>query len=255
MSVVAIIPARYGSTRLPGKPLAEIGGKPMIQHVYESAMKSRDLDRVLVATDDRRIEKVVQNFGGEVVLTSKRHKSGTDRLAEVARKIKARWLVNVQGDLPFVHAETIARTVEPVRHDRTIPMGTACTPIYDEHEWRSPNVVKVVTDRAGFALYFSRAPIPFARRPVIDPSGKKKSDHGPLLGYRHIGLYVYRRDFLLKFAGLRPTVLEQIESLEQLRALENGYPVYVARVDEHSVEVDTPADLKKAERYLRAQLN
>lgn len=255
MNVVAIIPARYGSTRLPGKPLADIGGKPMIQHVYESALKARELDRVLVATDDRRIEQVVQSFGGEVIMTSKRHKSGTDRLAEAARRIKAHWLVNIQGDLPFIGAETIARTVRPMRRDRTLPMATACTPIYEEAEWHNPNVVKVLTDRAGFALYFSRAPIPFPRNGGVDPSGRKRSKSRPLLGYRHLGLYVYRRDFLLKFARLRPTALERIESLEQLRALENGYPIYVARVDEHCVEVDTAADLKRAEQYLRGRSN
>lgn len=255
MSVVAIIPARYGSTRLPGKPLVPIGGKPMIQLVYESAAKARVLDRVLVATDDRRIESVVRGFGGEVMMTSKRHESGTDRLAEVARAIKADWLVNVQGDLPFVHAKTIAQAVAPVRRDRTIPMATVCTPIYEEREWRNPNVVKVLTDRAGCALYFSRAPIPFPRTAAMDPNGGKSVGKRPPLGYRHLGLYVYRRDFLLKFARLRPGRLEKIESLEQLRALENGYRIYVAEVDEHSVEVDTPADLKKAEQYLRGQSN
>jgi 3-deoxy-manno-octulosonate cytidylyltransferase (CMP-KDO synthetase) len=257
MSVVAIIPARYGSTRLPGKPLAKIGGKPMIQHVYESVSKARALDRVLVATDDRRIENAVRAFGGEVMMTSPDHASGTDRLAEVARTLKADWLVNVQGDLPFIHAETISRAVGPMRRDRTIPMGTVCTPILDEAEWRNPNIVKVLTDRAGFALYFSRAPIPYFRNSVIDPNGGRISARGKqrLWGYRHLGLYVYRRAFLLKFARLRPTALERIESLEQLRALQNGYRIYVAEVDERSVEVDTPADLKKAERYLKQQLS
>jgi len=256
MSVVAIIPARYGSTRLPGKPLANIGGKPMIQHVYESASKARELDRVLVATDDRRIEKAVKSFGGEVMMTARRHRSGTDRLAEVAHKIRADWLVNVQGDLPFIHADTIAQAVLPMRRDRTIPMATVCTPIYDESEWRNPNVVKVLTDHAGFALYFSRAPIPFVRNGVIDPRGKKTArTKRHLFGYRHFGLYVYRRDFLLKFARLQPTELERIESLEQLRALQNGYRIYVAEVDERSIEVDTLADLKKAERYLKTRLN
>jgi 3-deoxy-manno-octulosonate cytidylyltransferase (CMP-KDO synthetase) len=255
MSVVAIIPARYGSTRLPGKPLAQIGGKPMIQHVYESASRSRVLDRILVATDDRRIEKAVRGFGGEVIMTSPDHPSGTDRLAEVARKVKADWLVNLQGDLPFIHAETISRAVMPMRRDRTIPMGTVCTPILDEKEWRNPNIVKVMTDRAGFALYFSRAPIPYYRISVIDPKGVKMSTGAKhrLWGFRHLGLYIYRRDFLLKFARLRPTALERIESLEQLRALENGYRIFVAEVDERSVEVDTPADLKKAERYLKTR--
>jgi len=257
MSVVAIIPARYGSTRFPGKPLAAIGGKPMIQHVYESAAKARDLDRVLVATDDRRIEQAVKSFGGEVMMTSQHHASGTDRLAEVARKIKSDWLVNLQGDLPFIQAETIARAVRPMRRNRTIPMGTVCTPIYDLDEWRNPNVVKVLSSRAGFALYFSRAPIPYRRNDVVDSGGEnpRRPPKRRLWGHRHLGLYVFRRDFLLRFARLRPTVLEQIESLEQLRALQNGYPIYVAEVDEPSIEVDTIADLREAERYLQSGLN
>jgi 3-deoxy-manno-octulosonate cytidylyltransferase (CMP-KDO synthetase) len=253
MSVVAIIPARYGSTRLPGKPLADIGGKPMIQHVYESTLKAPGLERVLVATDDRRIEQAVKRFGGEVLMTSRQHTSGTDRLAEVARKIRAEWLVNVQGDLPFIHAETIARAVVPLRRNPALPMGTVCTPIYDAREWHNPNVVKVLTNRESFAMYFSRAPIPYMRRHEFDPSGKKAPLRSGrrLLGFRHLGLYVYRRDFLLKFARLRPSALERTESLEQLRALENGYRIYVAQVDERSIEVDTPADLRKAARYLK----
>ena len=256
MSVVAVIPARYGSTRLPGKPLARIGGKPMIQHVYEHACTARELDRVLVATDDRRIEQAVKSFGGEVIMTSKNHASGTDRLAEVARKVKAEWLVNIQGDLPFIRGETIGRAVRPLRRRRKIPMGTVCTPIYDVEEWRNPNVVKVVSNRAGFALYFSRAPIPFVRNSGLDPGGKiaRDSSRRRLWGYRHLGLYVYRREFLLKFALLRRTVLEQIESLEQLRALENGLPIYVVEVDESSIEVDTPEDLRKAELYLKSSM-
>ena len=257
MSVVAVIPARYGSTRLPGKPLADIGGKPMIQHVYESTSKAPGLERVLVATDDRRIEQTVKSFGGEVMMTSRRHTSGTDRLAEVARKIKADWLVNVQGDLPFVHAETIARAVGPMRRNPAVPMGTVCTPIYDAEEWRNPNIVKVLTDRAGFALYFSRAPIPYVRQGTLQPFGTQKRVRAGrrLWGYRHLGLYVYKRDFLLRFARLRPTALERLESLEQLRALENGYRIYVAEVDERSIEVDTPADLKKAARYVKTRVN
>jgi 3-deoxy-manno-octulosonate cytidylyltransferase (CMP-KDO synthetase) len=255
MSVVAIIPARYGSTRLPGKPLADIGGKPMIQHVYESTTKAPGLDRVLVATDDRRIEQAVKKFGGEVVMTSSKHSSGTDRLAEAARKIRAEWLVNVQGDLPFIHADTITQAVKPMRRNPAVPMGTVCTPIYDTREWRDPNVVKVLTNRERFALYFSRAPIPCVREREIDPSGHRTAsrDRRRLWGFRHLGLYVYRRDFLLEFARLRPTALERIESLEQLRALENGYQIYVAQVEERSIEVNTAADLREAARYLRTR--
>ncbi|MBI4523098.1 MAG: 3-deoxy-manno-octulosonate cytidylyltransferase [Deltaproteobacteria bacterium] len=254
MTVVAIIPVRYGSTRFPGKPLATIGGKPMVQHVYESACKASGLDQVLVATDDQRILDTVAGFGGEAVLTSKSHVSGTDRLAEVARGIKAEWVVNVQGDLPFVRAQTISRTLMPLRRDRSIFMGTAKTAIYDKEEWFDPNVVKVVTDGKGFALYFSRAPIPYARD-VLAPDQHHRQraayKRQRLWGYRHVGVYVYRRDFLLKFSRLRPTILEQTERLEQLRVLQAGYPIRVVEVEESSIEVDTPEDLRKAEQYWR----
>jgi 3-deoxy-manno-octulosonate cytidylyltransferase (CMP-KDO synthetase) len=253
MAVVAIIPARYGSTRLPGKPLAKIGGKPMIQHVYENAAKAKALDRLVVATDDWRVAETVRGFGGEVMMTAKDHLSGTDRLAEAVRKIRADWVVNVQGDLPFIHGDTIARALRPLRRDRSIPMGTVRTPIYEEAEWRNPNVVKVVTDSKGFALYFSRAPIPYVRNPSVEISRRGRSSglKARLWGYRHIGLYVYRRDFLLHFARLRPTELEQIESLEQLRALFYGHRIRVAEVEENSVEVDSPEDLVRAENYLK----
>jgi len=252
MAVVAIIPARYGATRLPGKPLAKIGGKPMIQHVYESAAKARVLDRVLVATDHRRIEETVRGFGGDVVMTSKDHRSGTDRLAEVARKIKADWVVNVQGDLPFIHPETIRRAVTPLRRNRAISMGTASTPIYRQAEWLNPNVVKVVTDADRFALYFSRAPIPYRRFKIGQPRRKKTGGVDThVWGHRHIGLYVYQREFLLKFSRLKATALEETEGLEQLRALAHGHRIYVAEVNERSVEVDTPEDLKKAETYFK----
>jgi 3-deoxy-manno-octulosonate cytidylyltransferase (CMP-KDO synthetase) len=253
MVVVAIIPARYGSTRLPGKPLAVIGGKPMIQHVYDSTSKATGLDRVLVATDDRRVEETVRGFGGEVVMTSKHHTSGTDRLAEVVRRLKTDWVVNVQGDLPFIQPETITRAVAPLRRDRAIPMGTVRTPICDEDEWCNPNIVKVVTDAKGFALYFSRAAIPFPRNRLSQTSAAMalRKANRKIWGHRHLGLYVYRRDFLLKFARLRPTLLEQTESLEQLRALAYGHRIFVTDVAERSIEVDTPEDLAKAENYFR----
>ena len=253
MAVVAIIPARYGSTRLPGKPLALIGGKPMIQHVYESASRARCLDRVLVATDDRRIQEAVRDFGGEAIITSRDHASGTDRLAEVTRKIKADWIVNVQGDLPFIEDDTIARAVRPLRRDLSIPMGTVCTEIDHEEEWRNPNIVKVVRHRQKFALYFSRATIPFPRNEVPPANGRKLRKK--IWGHRHLGIYVYRRDFLLRFSRLAPTRLEQAESLEQLRALVYGYRIFTEDVVERSVEVDTPEDLVKAEQYLKAKGN
>lgn len=223
----------------------------MIQHVYENAATARVLDRVIVATDDRRIVEVVRSFGGEAIMTAKHHASGTDRLAEVARKIKADWVVNVQGDLPFIKAETITQAVKPMQRDRSIPMATVCTPIDDENEWRNPNVVKVIKDARGFAIYFSRAMIPYPRNEVSQNGKRTTGGKKKLWGYRHLGLYVYRRDFLLKFARLQPTVLEQTESLEQLRALVYGYRIYVADVDDRSVEVDTAEDLVRAERYLK----
>jgi 3-deoxy-manno-octulosonate cytidylyltransferase (CMP-KDO synthetase) len=247
MAVVAIIPARYASTRFPGKPLALIGGKPMIQHVYENTARTPGLDRVIVATDDERILTAAKSFGAEAMLTSTRHASGTDRLAEVARKIKAEWIVNVQGDLPFVSPKTILGAVKSLRQNRSIPMGTVRTPIFEQSEWLNPNVVKVVTDKKGFALYFSRAPIPHLR----DDDHRARAADGKILGHRHVGIYVYRRDFLLKFARMPETALEKTEKLEQLRALSNGYRIRVADVDEPSIEIDTPEDLQKAEAYVR----
>jgi len=216
----------------------------MIRHVYESVSKAPGLDRVLVATDDARILEAVREFGGEAVLTSRDHESGTDRLAEAARGIKAEWVVNVQGDLPFVRPQTIARPLRELRRDRSLPMGTAKTPIHQKEEWLNPNVVKVVTDGKGFALYFSRAPIPYVRG--LRENG---TADGRVWGYRHIGIYVYRRDFLLTLSRLRPAPLERTEGLEQLRALVHGYRIRVTEVDEPSVEVDVPEDLKKAEDY------
>lgn len=247
MAIVAIIPARYGSTRLPGKPLVVIGGKPMIQHVYESASKVPEVDRVLVATDDHRIVEAVRGFGGNVVLTSPQHASGTDRLAEVAARIEAEWIVNVQGDLPFLRPETVSRTLGALRHDPSLPMGTARTAILEKEEWLNPNTVKVVTDSRGFALYFSRAPIPWIR----DRSDATNGETEKVWGYRHVGVYVYRRDFLLEFSRLPRTELERTEGLEQLRALAHGYRIRVVDVVEPSVEVDTAEDLQRAEAYLK----
>jgi 3-deoxy-manno-octulosonate cytidylyltransferase (CMP-KDO synthetase) len=253
MAVVAIIPVRYGSSRFPGKPLALICGKPMIQHVYENTSRTPGLDRVIVATDDERILTAAKSFGAEAMLTSTKHASGTDRLAEVAKKIKAEWLINVQGDLPFIRPQTILRTLKPLRQSRSIPMGTARTPIFQHEEWLNPNVVKVVTDKEGYALYFSRAAIPYEREDGAPASAQARVDGEKILGYRHVGIYVYRREFLLQFARMRQTALERAEKLEQLRALSNGYRIRVADVEEISVEVDTPEDLAKAEAFLRTQ--
>jgi 3-deoxy-manno-octulosonate cytidylyltransferase (CMP-KDO synthetase) len=237
--VVAIIPARFESTRLPGKPLAMIGDKPMIQHVYERARAVRLVDRVVVATDDAGIANVVRAFGGDVMMTRATHPSGTDRAAEVAEHLDASLVVNVQGDLPFLEPAMVDSAVMPLRADPELPMATVRTPICDPAEMANPNVVKVVVDRQGDALYFSRSPLPYWR----------ESGAG-VLGYKHIGLYAYRRDFLLRFARLEPTPLERAEKLEQLRALEWGFRIRVTDTETVGIEVDTPEDLQRARAHV-----
>lgn len=238
--VVGVIPARYASSRFPGKALADIAGKPMIQWVYERASQARCLQRLLVATDDERIAQAVRRFGGEVVMTSPEHPSGTDRLAEAVRDVPCDVVVNVQGDEPLIDPRAIEQAVQPLLEDATMVMSTLATPITSEDVWRDPNVVKVVTDANGFALYFSRSSIPYHR-----------DGTPPLNALHHIGLYVYRRDFLLRFAALSPTPLEQLERLEQLRVLENGGRIKVVVTDYTAIGVDTAEDLEK----VKAQLN
>lgn len=237
MSVIAVIPARYGSSRLPGKALAPIDGVPMVVRVWRQASKSRFLERVIVATDDERIARAVREAGGVAEMTSSAHQSGTDRIAEVANRIPADVYLNVQGDLPFIAPEDLDALAAPMHEDPSIVMATISTPIVDVEEFRNPNVVKVVCDERGDALYFSRSPIPFWR---------DGGDQAPAQALRHIGVYGYRRDFLLKFASLKPGVLEQVEKLEQLRAMERGYRIKVVASVAPSLEVDTPEDLARA---------
>ncbi len=243
-SIIAVIPARYGSTRFPGKALVLIKDKPMIQWVYERTRRSRLVNRVIVATDDERIREAVFSFGGEAVMTSRTHPTGTDRIAEVAANIDCDIVVNVQGDEPLIQPEMIDEAVAPLVRDPSIPMGTLCRKIDDPAEAFDPNVVKAVFDRNGFALYFSRAPIPWNRNLW---AGKKIfSDLPPADGlHKHIGLYAYRRDFLLRYAGLPQTALEDREKLEQLRALEHGHRIKVTVTRHESFGVDIPADLSK----------
>jgi 3-deoxy-manno-octulosonate cytidylyltransferase (CMP-KDO synthetase) len=236
VSVIAIIPARYGSSRLPGKALAGIEGVPMVVRVWRQTSKARFLSRVIVATDDDRIARAARSAGGEVEMTSSSHQSGTDRIAEVARRISADIYLNVQGDLPFIAPEDLDALAAPMRADAGIAMATLATPIVDAQEWQNPNVVKVVCDDRGDALYFSRSSIPFPRDGGV-----------PANALRHIGVYGYRRDFLLSFASLEPGVLEQIEKLEQLRAMERGYKIRVVASVAPSIEVDTPDDLARAQ--------
>ncbi len=237
MKVTGIIPARFSSTRLPGKPLADICGKPMIQHVYEKASQATLLNEVLVATDDKRVYNKVLEFGGKAMMTSPDHNTGTDRLAEVARKLDSDVIVNIQGDEPLMNPENIDIAVSALLDDETVPMSTLMWRIVDLEEAQNPSVVKVVTDKEGNALYFSRSPIPYPRE-----------DAG--VYFKHLGLYVYRRDFLLHFAALKPTPLEELEKLEQLRVLENGYKIKVVETEHTSIGVDTPADLDRVRRII-----
>ncbi len=237
--VVAIIPARYASTRLPGKPLAQIAGAPMIQHVYERTARAAGVARTLVATDDERIAAAVRAFGGDVIMTGA-HATGTDRLAEVARGLAADIVVNVQGDLPLLDPSALSACVAVLTERADLAMASLMTPIRDEREFRSPHVVKVVVGADGCALYFSRSPLPFWR-------GERRD--APL-GRRHIGLYAYRRNILLALAAAPRSVLECAEELEQLRALERGMRIGMIEVDSAPPEVDTAEDLERVRRLV-----
>lgn len=242
MKITAIIPARYASTRFEGKALADICGKPMIQHVYERTSRSALISDVVVATDDERIVAAVRKFGGRAEMTSTGHETGTDRLAEVAARLDSDIIVNVQGDEPLIEPAMIDEAIEPMTTDGSLVMSTLKSRIKTLHDFLSPNVVKVVTDWEGNALYFSRSPVPNFRDKWHDLKDEKFLS-GKLLCYKHIGLYVYRRDFLLQYSQMSPTYLELSEKLEQLRVLENGYKIRVIETSHDSIGVDTPADL------------
>ena len=232
--VLAVIPARYGSTRFPGKPLALIKGIPMILRVYRSASGLRGVDEVIVATDDERIRKVVEEGGGTAVMTSKSHETGTSRVAEVASRSRHGIILNIQGDEPILPKAGIEKLIEIMRSDQKVQMGTLAAPSSDENERRSSDVVKVVCDHDGNALYFSRSPVP--------------SGSGPFL--RHVGVYAYRRALLLRYGGLKRGGLEKRESLEQLRALENGVPIRVVTCRTRGIGVDRPSDIKRVEKRI-----
>jgi 3-deoxy-manno-octulosonate cytidylyltransferase (CMP-KDO synthetase) len=232
--IIGVIPARYGSTRFPGKALAEIGGKPMIQHVWENSSKSKLIDELYVATDDKRIFFAVNGFWGRAVMTSKKHKSGSDRIGEVVKNIKCNIVVNIQGDEPFINPLNIDKAIRPLMDDNKVQVSTLCTPIKHKEEINNPNVVKVVTDKKGFALYFSRHTIPFNRDNAKN-----------ITYYKHIGLYVFRKNYLMKFIKLKPSKLELAEKLEQLRILENGEKIKVVVTNIDSFTIDTESDLKK----------
>jgi len=237
MKRLVVIPARYASTRLPGKPLAEIAGKPLIQWVYERASTSKLKDEVLIATDDARIEDTALCFGASVVVTSRDCPSGTDRVYEAIKGSDADIIVNVQGDEPLIRGDMIDRLFA-VFEKETLDMATLCSPLSDKSELESPHTVKVVLDRNGFALYFSRSPIPFFQKPSGVPI------------YKHIGVYGFSRSFLERFVSLPKGKLENTESLEQLRALEAGYKIRVLVVEYDGISVDTPQDLERARLML-----
>ena len=238
MPVIAVIPARYGSTRLPAKALAEIAGVPMIVRVWRQVSIARSIERVIVATDDERVAAPGRAAGGAAMMTSATHQSGTDRIAEVATKVDADIYINVQGDQPFTDPRDLDAVAAPMLADASIDMATLATPIADLEEFRNPTKVKVVCDASGNALYFSRSPIPHARDLEGVPPG----------ALRHIGIYAYRREFLLRFASMPQGKLEQLEKLEQLRALENGYRIRVVASVSPQLEIDTAEDLAKARR-------
>ena len=242
MKVVAVIPARYGAARFPGKPLAPIAGKPMVQHVFERVKQARRVERTLIATDDERILQAAMQFGGEAMMTRLDHRSGTERMAEVAMQVEAEIYVNVQGDEPLVDPAAIDAAVAALEEDPEVQVATICVPIEKAQDIVDPNVVKVVSDFQGDALYFSRAPIPWIR----DSKAQIESQHR-----KHLGLYVFRRAALLEFPTLPPGQWERLEQLEQLRLLENGYKIRVVETTWDSVSVDVPADVARVEELLR----
>lgn len=239
--VLAVIPARYSSSRFPGKPLATIAGRPMIEHVVERVRRAQSVSRVVVATDDDRIKTAVEAFSGEAILTRRDHHSGTGRVAEVAAHISAEIYVNIQGDEPLINPQTIDAVVAAMNDDASIQIATPCTAITQPDDIMDPNVNKVVRDFDGNALYFSRAPIPWVR----DTQAVVATRH-----WKHIGLYAYRRDALLEFPTLPPGELERVEQLEQLRWLENGFRIGVVETQYDAVSVDIPADIERVERIL-----
>ncbi len=246
MRAVAVIPARYASTRFPGKPLALLAGRPLVEHAWRAARACPSLAQVVVATDDRRILEAVRLFGGEAVMTSPDHPSGSDRLAEAARSLAADVLVNLQGDEPLMQASVVEAVLALMGGADAPEIATAATPLETEEEYHDPNTVKVVRDGAGRALYFSRAPV---------PHGWKAGAKGCAPALRHIGIYAYTPASLARFTSLPPGRLETQERLEQLRALENGLSIGVALVPAYrGLGVDTPADLDRAEALLRMRL-
>ena len=245
MDAIGIIPARYGATRFEGKLLADLCGKPVIQHTWENARKARSIEDLIIATDDKRIYDCAKGFGAKVIYTSKAHRSGSDRLTEAVSSLDTKVVVNIQADEPLVHPTMINDIVAPILRSKSIHMATICHKIKTEQEFLNPHAVKVVMDRKGFALYFSRAPIPFESRTVT---------HERLsIRYKHIGIYAYTKDFLFTFKSLPQSDLEKIENLEQLRVIENGYKIKVVETKFETVGIDTEEDLQKAVELIKGK--
>ena len=246
--ILAVIPARWASTRFPGKPLADILGKPMIQWVSEQAQKANLINEVVIATDDERIYDAVLDFGGQAVMTSPNHQSGTDRVAEVVRNIECDIVVNVQGDEPLIPSENIDLVIKPLLDSGDLSVSTLMIAIHSWSEMLDPNICKVVVDNVGRALYFTRAPLPYNRDHGCVDKSKVDNEVGAnqmIFGYKHIGVYAYRKSFLLKFSNMKTSRLENTEKLEQLRILENGYSIQVVETKQNSVGVDRPSDIEK----------
>jgi 3-deoxy-manno-octulosonate cytidylyltransferase (CMP-KDO synthetase) len=253
-SAVGVIPARYGSSRLPGKPLADLQGKPLLYHVYHRASQAQTLDEVWIATDDERVYNAAKSFGATVMMTRSDHRSGTDRIAEAAAASTAEIIVNIQGDEPLMDPFVVDDAVRILREDVGAEMATLRAPIHDFEDVLNPNVVKVVTDEHGYAVYFSRAPIPYPRAKGLSGSSLQEivRNNPRLLKhyYRHIGLYAYRRRFLMQFSKWEPSPLELLEDLEQLRAIEHGTKIKVATAPAAPMGIDTPEDLERIRRMV-----
>jgi len=246
--VIGIVPARFNSTRFPGKPLAILSGKAIIQRVYENVRASKIIEDVYVATDDIRIKEAVESFGGKAVMTSPDHESGTDRIAEVARSMDCDIVVNVQGDEPFILPHMIDDTIQTLIEDNNASISTLAVRMTREEDLLSPHVVKVVTDRNGYAIYFSRSPIPFYRD-EWDALNRISLVPDKTIVLKHIGIYCYRRNVLLEFTSMHKSRLEEIEKLEQLRAIEAGYRIRVKETEFDTIGIDTEEDLRKAEQW------
>ncbi len=241
MDTIGIIPARYESTRLEGKVLVDLLGKPMVQHVWERAKEAKFLDDLVIACDDERVKQVAEDFGAKVVLTSKDHLSGTDRLTEIVHPLDVKVVVNIQGDEPLIQPSMVDKLAHELLEDPECVMATLVKRITNLEEINNPNIVKVVTDRSGYALYFSRSPIPY----------KRSDSFSETIYFKHIGLYAYTKDFLFTFKNLPKSQLEATEKLEQLRVLESGFKIKTVETDVETIGVDTYEDLEKVKEKMR----